>query len=561
MLKERNGKIDMKKILMIVLAFLTMNTCTVSAESTVDDIQIKDGKVIINGTADKELTRVGVVVIPSDAQKSVENITAIGETVSGEDGKFTISFQTEGEGTLWSDNDCTVYIRVNGAESTDETFYYYSVNGKNSEISDFINVEADRTVMLGENDAGYKTFKEIGIRVDALTAEQMPELITMVSGGLTSGMSEESFVAAMNKGVLAVLIKESGTEETVKELMSAVFDGFGELEEDKKNWLSTALIKNGPYSNEGIMDNAYLKVQTLYSINYAQHSGLRDLIINNKAMLGIENENTFKSFSNLTLLESGAVCEKLAELLLSRTAYTSQILMSHLTTALLSSSDYSGGANGDNSDEHISAGGGGGSGSYEELATVTTTQPTDIGLGAEDAAFDDLASASWAMEAINALYSKKIINGIGERKFEPNRPVTREEFLTMLVKAAGLKASEISIDFRDVPIGAWYYDVINVAYVNGITEGIGDGLFGTGRKITREDMAVMVYRVFDKKILNKNIVVQFTDFDDISGYAKESVKQLCEAGVVSGMPDGSFAPKGDTTRAQAAAILHRVLGE
>ena len=549
----------MKKLLMIILVLLAMNFCTVSAESTVDDVRIADGTVIIEGTADKELARVGIVVIPNAAQKNAENVTAVGETVSGEDRKFAITFKTEGEKTLWNDGDCTVYIRVKGAEGTSKNFYYYSENGKNSEISDFINAEAKRIAMLDKNDAGYKTFKEIGIRVDALTAEQMPQLVETVSGSLTSGMEEESFVTAMNKGILAVLIKENGREDAIKSLMAVAFDDFMGLDEGKKTWLSTALIQNGPYSSAEIMDNAYLKVQILYSINYAQHSGLRDLIINNEAILGIENEEKYKSFSKLTLLESGAVCEKLAELLLPHNTYTSQTLMSHLTTALPSSSYYSGGANGGTSNRYNSSGGG--KSSNDGLAAVTTTPPASIGLGAADSAFDDLASVSWATEAINALYSKNIINGIGERKFEPDRSVTREEFITMLVKAAELKASDISIDFRDVEAGAWYYDMVNIAYINGITEGIGDGLFGTGLKITREDMAVMVHRVFATKISNKNIAVQFTDFDDISEYAKESVGQLCGAGIVSGMTDGRFVPKGDTTRAQAAVILYRVLGE
>lgn len=549
----------MKKLLMIILVLLAMNFCTVSAESTVDDVRVADGTVIIEGTTDKEWARVGIVVIPNAAQKNAENVTAVGETVSGEDRKFAITFKTEGEKTLWNDGDCTVYIRVKGAEGTSKNFYYYSENGKNSEISDFINAEAKRIAMLDKNDAGYKTFKEIGIRVDALTAEQMPQLVETVSGSLTSGMGEESFVTAMNKGILAVLIKENGREDAIKSLMAVAFDDFMGLDEGKKTWLSTALIQNGPYSSAEIMDNAYLKVQILYSINYAQHSVLRDLIINNEAILGIENEEKYKSFSKLTLLESGAVCEKLAELLLPHNTYTSQILMSHLTTALPSSSYYSGGANGGTSNRYNSSGGG--KSSNDGLATVTATPPASIGLGAADSAFDDLDSVSWATEAINALYSKNIINGIGERKFEPDRSVTREEFITMLVKAAKLKASDISIDFRDVEAGAWYYDMVNIAYINGITEGIGDGLFGTGLKITREDMAVMVHRVFATKISNKNIAVQFTDFDDISEYAKESVGQLCGAGIVSGMTDGRFVPKGDTTRAQAAVILYKVLGE
>ena len=128
----------------------------------------------------------------------------------------------------------------------------------------------------------------------------------------------------------------------------------------------------------------------------------------------------------------------------------------------------------------------------------------------------------------------------------------------MIVDAFDVKATDAKIEFADVEAGAWYEQYVNVAAQNKIVSGIGNGVFGVGDNITRQDAAVILNNAV--KMIVENGKLDFTDSDEISAYAKEAVKQLSTIGVINGIGDGSFAPKANCTRAQAAVMIYRLLG-
>lgn len=174
--------------------------------------------------------------------------------------------------------------------------------------------------------------------------------------------------------------------------------------------------------------------------------------------------------------------------------------------------------------------------------------------------FEDLNPVPWAYSAISELYERKIISGRSETRFAPNDKVTREEFAKMLVEMAGVKATVKENVFSDVDENAWYAGYVNTAYKNGFCNGIGNGNFGTGMEITRQDMCVMAYNVI--KALGRNIPdaeLVFADADAIGGYAKAPVAALNSAGIVNGVGDNTFNPAGNATRAEAAVIVYKVL--
>lgn len=175
-----------------------------------------------------------------------------------------------------------------------------------------------------------------------------------------------------------------------------------------------------------------------------------------------------------------------------------------------------------------------------------------------NARFIDLNSVEWAYEAIMALADNGIVNGKTDNEFYPNDKVTREEFAKLLVCMAKLENSEYSSDhFTDVGADAWYSKYVNIAYENGICNGIGNGNFGVGNEITRQDMAVMVHNLL--KSANEAInplYTEFADDEDISDYAKPAVSSLSAMGIINGVGDNMFAPKDNATRAQAAVIIY-----
>ena len=208
------------------------------------------------------------------------------------------------------------------------------------------------------------------------------------------------------------------------------------------------------------------------------------------------------------------------------------------------------------------SGSGGSGGGKSSSASNIPNYPTSQASIKVKPIFDDIDDVEWAQDAILYLANKKIINGIGDNKFAPNDNVTREQFVQMLVNAFNIEG-ECEVSFEDISKEHWAYKSISIAVGNNIVNGISDSMFGIGKNITRQDMAVMTQRVIDQKGYNldsKN-TTGFTDADDIADYAKESVKLLSEAGIINGFEDKTFRPQGLATRAQAAAIIYTILQE
>ena len=116
---------------------------------------------------------------------------------------------------------------------------------------------------------------------------------------------------------------------------------------------------------------------------------------------------------------------------------------------------------------------------------------------------------------------------------------------------------DTALPFEDVPEGAWYAPYVNWALANGIVSGTSATTFSPDAKITRQDMAVMLYQYTQRYdvALQQQTVTPFTDESSISAYALPAVQALHRAGVISGMPDGSFQPFGTATREQACVVL------
>jgi len=173
----------------------------------------------------------------------------------------------------------------------------------------------------------------------------------------------------------------------------------------------------------------------------------------------------------------------------------------------------------------------------------------------ETSAFTDMNNAKWAEEAVYALYEKGIVSGRTANTFAPNDNITRAEFAKLLVAIKGVQNSNHSVIFRDVNPSDWFFGYVNSAYGLNITKGYEDGTFRPYDNITREDMAVMIYRYLGEKSTDSDIS-SFSDCAYISDYAKKAVSYLYENNIISGMGDGTFSPKSNATRAQAAQMIY-----
>lgn len=182
------------------------------------------------------------------------------------------------------------------------------------------------------------------------------------------------------------------------------------------------------------------------------------------------------------------------------------------------------------------------------------------GIGSEFP-FKDMDGALWAKEAVAYLYSKGVINGKSASEFAPDALVTREEFAKILVEAFATADFGMSPEFEDTNSGAWYAPYVATAVKLGFVRGMGDGRFGTGMNITRQDMCTMVWRAAESIgfINDSESELVFADSHMISDYATGGISAMYAGGYINGMGNNNFAPLDNATRAQAAQIVYRII--
>ena len=208
-----------------------------------------------------------------------------------------------------------------------------------------------------------------------------------------------------------------------------------------------------------------------------------------------------------------------------------------------------------------SSGSGGSSGSSG--GKMTAPGMTNNTAASVKVSFDDIEGVDWASEAILALADKKIIAGKEDGKFKPNDNITREEFAKILVGAMGYSEKAYTANvFADVSTSDWFCGWVNAAYEKGILNGTGEGNFGVGENISRQDMCVMLVNAMRIKGAQLNASdVLFADSGDIADYAVEAVGILSGMNIVNGVDENNFDPRGNATRAQAAKVIYAALGK
>ncbi|MEK4344088.1 chitobiase/beta-hexosaminidase C-terminal domain-containing protein [Paenibacillus sp. FSL P4-0184] len=178
--------------------------------------------------------------------------------------------------------------------------------------------------------------------------------------------------------------------------------------------------------------------------------------------------------------------------------------------------------------------------------------------------FTDVPASHWAANVIQELASKQILSGTNEKVFEPERKVTRAEFTTMLVRAFKHKqTSELKISFADVMLNDWYTESISIAVQAGIVTGKSDTIFAPNAQITREEMVTMLMRAYE--IINGKTAINpdfsFKDDSKVSPWAEQYVKGAGSLLLITGRSDGIFEPKGISTRAEAAQAIYNLVNK
>lgn len=174
-------------------------------------------------------------------------------------------------------------------------------------------------------------------------------------------------------------------------------------------------------------------------------------------------------------------------------------------------------------------------------------------------AFKDVAENHWAYSYVKNLHESGAINGISANEFAPSASVARQDFVKILIGALGMETSKSSSQFTDVEANSYYAPFVMTAFEKGIITGVGEGSFGVGVSIKREDAAVIMDRVlsiYNKEVSKNN--KEFSDIENAADYAAASIARVSAAGIFSGDENGNFNPKANLSRAEACAILCRL---
>lgn len=188
----------------------------------------------------------------------------------------------------------------------------------------------------------------------------------------------------------------------------------------------------------------------------------------------------------------------------------------------------------------------------------TEEKPDDTKTDISVQEFDDVSIFDWYYEGVMYVSENGIMNGVGGNKFEPGTELKREMLATILWNMEGKPEPKDIAPFLDVMSGEYYSKAIAWAGENGIISGYGSE-YGVGEAVTREDFAAILYRYAEYKGYDTTqggmAVREFADYEEISEYAKAPVGWTVNAGIISGVGNGSVSPKTTTSRGQAAVML------
>ena len=171
----------------------------------------------------------------------------------------------------------------------------------------------------------------------------------------------------------------------------------------------------------------------------------------------------------------------------------------------------------------------------------------------ETSPFSDVSTDAYYYEAVKWAQEKGITGGIGNGLFGPNQPCTRAQIVTFLWRAAGSPEPKAMSSFSDVSADSYYAKAVAWAVENGITTGTGDGKFSPDATCTRAQSVTFLFRAIGKLVDSK---AEFSDVLTDSYYAN-AVAWAVEKGVTNGIGDGLFGPDNSCTRAQIVTFLYR----
>lgn len=171
--------------------------------------------------------------------------------------------------------------------------------------------------------------------------------------------------------------------------------------------------------------------------------------------------------------------------------------------------------------------------------------------------FADVPASAWYCDAVEYVYENGLMSGVSGGRFAPDDTLTRAMLVQTLYAMEGRPAAA-SAGFADVASGDWYASAVNWAAANGVVSGVSETGFGPNNALTREQLALILYRFAQYKgydVTGTSDLAAYADGSSVSGWAAEAMGWAVDAGLISGVGGNQIAPTGTASRAQVAQIL------
>ena len=552
----------MKKTILMMAAILlcTQGVCSAKTSCTVT---VEENKVTCQVEADEVFGKgITLIAAPRGEEPTGQNIYAI-ELLTEKKTDFTFTMPQNAAGD--AESFYTIYLKNGDTEEETVDFAYVQPEVLAGILSGIKSAGADSfDRYLNEETNGIRhraAFSSIGAELELYekltdkkaAANQFYQLL----GNET--LENKEFVRRFNQAVYTAAINQkTETAETILEKMNPSFENtaYADMTKERKTWISDYFGKNLPVSD---FSESFTAANGLYQFNNARYSDFESLFQKYETEFNLKNNSSYQTYRGMSAEKKAEVGEKLVTSNESTKAQKLSDVASKLSAAL-KSADSNGSGSG--------TGSGGTKGSATGAGVVKKTEESSGGITVmpgtkQDAEpFKDLDSVSWAKDAILSLYEKNIISGMGDKQFMPQELVTREQMVKMLVTAIGLETGDAECGMTDAEKGQWYYPYLAVGVQEGIVSGISETEFGVGMPVTRQDAAVLLLRAAQKSgklPQQEREYAGFADEGEISEYARDAVKTLYCAGILSGRENG-FAPFDACTRAEAAKMIYELLG-
>ena len=195
------------------------------------------------------------------------------------------------------------------------------------------------------------------------------------------------------------------------------------------------------------------------------------------------------------------------------------------------------------------------------LCALLLTAALALPAGAAGAGFADVPADAWSASAVAEVSASGIMTGTSGTLFSPEQEVTRGMVVTVLWRLAGSPAPAAPSSFTDVLDWYYYADAVAWAQDAGVATGITGELFDGGGMVTREQLAVFLYRYAQSQgeQLANGVLDPYWDVEEVHDWAAEGMAHAVGAGLITGDDTNALLPGGTATRAQLAVILQRLM--